>query len=318
MNVEPGLVTTVIPVFNRARAVGEAVDSVLAQSWRPIEIIIVDDGSTDDTPAKLYSLQAAHPDLITIHHQANAGPGPAREAGLAVARGEFVQFLDSDDLLLPGKFAAQVAGLQRDPGTDISYGLCLMRQAGKPDVPTHGTDTEHIELFPAVLKGRIWPTLAPLYRRSLCRRVGAWSQLRVLEDWDYDCRAGLLGVRLHYVEHPVGVVRRGRDDHAGLAWMASPQVMRDRGEAYARVAGYAREAGLDSRLPEVRQLVRSLFWMARNMAACGLEFESRRLFGLARSMAVDGRAQYVAYALFARFAGWARTARWSQRLSRRA
>ena len=96
-----GLVSTVIPVHNRAALLQEAVASVLAQTYRPIEVIVVDDGSTDDTPEAARALVAQHAGEVFVVHQPNAGPGMAREAGRRAARGEFIQYLDSDDVLLP-------------------------------------------------------------------------------------------------------------------------------------------------------------------------------------------------------------------------
>ncbi|MGD0948065.1 MAG: glycosyltransferase family A protein, partial [Candidatus Binatia bacterium] len=100
----PGLITTIIPVYNRPQLLRQAVASVLAQTYQPIEIVIVDDGSTDDTPQVAETLREQHPDEVAVLRQPNRGPGPAREAGRRAARGEFVQYLDSDDLLLPDKF----------------------------------------------------------------------------------------------------------------------------------------------------------------------------------------------------------------------
>jgi glycosyltransferase involved in cell wall biosynthesis len=139
--VESGLVTTIIPVFNRAPMLREAVASVLAQTYRPIEILIVDDGSTDDTGAVADAFAAEHPDVIRVIHQQNKGVGPAREAGRLAARGEFIQHLDSDDLLYPRKFELQVAGLRAHPECGASYGWtresrrffrpCCSRAGGK-------------------------------------------------------------------------------------------------------------------------------------------------------------------------------------------
>src|SRR5205814_5528871 len=84
-----GLVSTIIPVHNRAGLLREAVASVLAQTYRPIEIIIVDDGSTDDTARIADALAAESPGVVRAVHQANAGQGPAREAGRRLATGEF-------------------------------------------------------------------------------------------------------------------------------------------------------------------------------------------------------------------------------------
>src|SRR4051795_5577813 len=98
--MQQGIVSTIIPVFNRPAMLREAVASVLAQTYRPIEIIIVDDSSTDDTPVVIDELAARHPEVRGIRRP-NGGPGLARESGRGEARGEFIQYLDSDDLLMP-------------------------------------------------------------------------------------------------------------------------------------------------------------------------------------------------------------------------
>src|SRR6185503_12200391 len=127
--IVPGLVSTIIPVYNRAAMLAEAVNSVLAQAHRPIEIIVVNDGSTDDTQTKANGLAALHPNEIRVIHQANTGPGLAREAGRQVASGEFIQYLDSDDLLLPRKFELQVEGLRSNPDCGVSYGKTRYRHS---------------------------------------------------------------------------------------------------------------------------------------------------------------------------------------------
>lgn len=95
----PGLVSVVIPVYNRSGMLRRAVDSVLAQTWSQFEVIISDDGSTDDTPGFIESLCCAYPDRIRSVRNSNQGPGLAHEAGRQLVRGEFIQYLDSDDLL---------------------------------------------------------------------------------------------------------------------------------------------------------------------------------------------------------------------------
>ena len=115
-----GLVSTIIAVHNRPLLLREAVASVLAQTYRPIEIIIVDDGSTDETGREAEALAAKHSEVRTIHRK-NGGPGAARETGRLAARGEFIQYLDSDDLLLPKKFVLQVTGLRQHTDCHVSY-----------------------------------------------------------------------------------------------------------------------------------------------------------------------------------------------------
>jgi len=131
-----GLVSTVIPVFNRPVLLQEAVQSVLEQTYRPIEIIIVDDGSTDDTPAIAKKLCRQYPEFIHVIYLVNCGPGLAREAGRLKARGEFIQYLDSDDILLPHKFEIQVKSLNGHPECGISYGKTRHYKRGQQPINT--------------------------------------------------------------------------------------------------------------------------------------------------------------------------------------
>src|SRR5262245_5979279 len=116
-----GLVSTIIPVYNRSTLLREAVASVLAQTYRPVEIIVVDDGSTEETGREAQGLAGTDAEVRAIHRD-NGGPGAAREMGRLAARGEFIQYLDSDDLLLPIKFELQVAGLRQCSDCVVSYG----------------------------------------------------------------------------------------------------------------------------------------------------------------------------------------------------
>ncbi len=110
------LVSVVIAVYNGAAYLGEAIESVLAQDYSPIEIIVVDDGSTDETPAVCGRFPT-----LRYHYQANQGSAIARNAGVALAQGEYLAFLDHDDLWLPEKTSRQVAALQALPGVDIVF-----------------------------------------------------------------------------------------------------------------------------------------------------------------------------------------------------
>ena len=97
------LVSTIIPVFNGERLLPEALDSVFRQDYRPIEVIVVDDGSTDGT-----SLVARSCPEVRYLYQSNQGLGAARNAGIAAACGEFIAFLDADDIWLPRKLSSQM------------------------------------------------------------------------------------------------------------------------------------------------------------------------------------------------------------------
>src|SRR4030095_15327322 len=109
------LVSVIVTFYNQAEFVASALDGVLAQSYRPVEVIVVDDGSADDTLRAC----AAYGDRITVVHQENVGPSGARNAGLQRARGSLIAFLDGDDLWTPEKLEAQVEGLLRYPESGL-------------------------------------------------------------------------------------------------------------------------------------------------------------------------------------------------------
>ncbi|HYH08080.1 MAG TPA: glycosyltransferase family A protein [Thermoanaerobaculia bacterium] len=305
------LVTTIIPVFNRPAMLREAVGSVLAQTYRPIEIIIVDDGSTDETPAVADALAREHPEVRVIH-QTNRGVGPARDAGRRAARGEFIQHLDSDDLLYPRKFELQVAGLDAHPECGVSYCWTRTRQLDGTFEPHSAKRTgERVEsMFPAMLEQRWWHTPTPLYRASLIQRAGEWLALRNEEDWEYDARIASFGVRLHYVEEWLVEVRQHSEDRLSARGLERA-VLRDRATAHARILEHAQRAGITPDAPEMRRYARELFLLSRQCGAAGLREESKMLFALARDASGDRRnhAQFRLYALATKLLGWQLTGR---------
>jgi glycosyltransferase involved in cell wall biosynthesis len=310
-----GLVSTVIPVYNRPAMLREAVDSVLAQTWRPIEIIIVDDGSTDGTPAVEAELRQRYPDTVRVLHQTNAGPGVARQLGLDAVKGEFVQFLDSDDLLLPEKFALQIAGLRRDPDADIAYGKVHARADGQrlPN-PAQRTGECVRTLFPALLQEPIWPRTAPLYRHAALLKVGAWPRKRQLEDWEYDAQAAALGLKLHYDDVFLAEARDHGEPRLCYRWRSDESALRDMVSAHIAVLAHARRAGIEREAPEMQRFARSLFWMARIAGARGLSDEARQLLELARAISITPAWEFRLFGVLATVFGWRRTSQWSEHL----
>jgi glycosyltransferase involved in cell wall biosynthesis len=161
---DPPLVSIVIPCYNHARYLGGSLKSVLAQNWPCIESIVVDDGSADDT-----SVVAAHGGASHVVRQTNQGLSRARNAGLAVARGTYVLFLDADDELLPD---AVRSGVERHPRAGCVARRCrLMDASGRPLTVTH-TELDSRDLYRELLHVNfVWTPGAALFRRDAIRAI---------------------------------------------------------------------------------------------------------------------------------------------------
>ena len=280
-----GLVSTIIPVFNRPHMVQRAVHSVLEQTYRPIEILLVDDGSTDDTPAVLMALQRLHPTHIRVLHQANAGPGAARELGRLAARGAYIQYLDSDDWLLPNKFADQVAALASNPDCAIAYGTArLVDGSGRVLAdPSRRTAEQHTQLFPALLVERWWHTHTPLLRRSISDAAGPWLGFRP-EDWDLEARMGALGARLVHCGSTVSC-QLEHNSSARVSRGPATAYLLDEARFLPRLAACALLAGVAPQAPEWEHLARWCFLRARQLHAAGATDQGDQLLALSRALA---------------------------------
>jgi glycosyltransferase involved in cell wall biosynthesis len=164
------LASIVIPCYNQGRYLGDAIASASRQSHPDVEVLVVDDGSTDDTPR----VAAAHP-AVTYLRQENAGTAAARNHGLRASRGEFVVFLDADDRLLPDAVAAGVAHLAAHPDAAFVTGhVRLIDEAGAPGVvpdQAHGPAG-----YASLLRWNyIWTPGVVTYRRSAVEAAGGFD-----------------------------------------------------------------------------------------------------------------------------------------------
>jgi len=171
------LVSVIVPVYNGEDFLGDALASIRQQDYCPLEIVIVNDGSTDGTA----ELAAALGQDIDWIHQENSGPSAARNAGLATARGEFIAFLDADDLWPPGKLQAQVELLLANSAAEIVLGrIQCIGHSGTPQ--SVAADSEGF-LFGVLLGGAV-------FRKSVFSKVGFFDEdLRYSEDHDWFFRA---------------------------------------------------------------------------------------------------------------------------------
>jgi glycosyltransferase involved in cell wall biosynthesis len=211
------LVSIIIPCYNYGAYVADAIGSLQAQSYEHWEAIVVDDGSTDNTASQVAAL-ANNDDRIIYVHQSNKGVSAARNAGMALAKGEIVQFLDADDLLSSNKLHAHVEHFRCNPSTDISYSkfryfsdenpgklysnykLSSVTEWSKP-VTGEGNST-----FPAFIKKNNLPIQAAMFRRDFLKRVGEFDLgMHALEDWDFLLRCILRGALMAGVTEPTAM-----------------------------------------------------------------------------------------------------------------
>jgi glycosyltransferase involved in cell wall biosynthesis len=188
-----GLVSVIIPTYNRANLIRETLDSVYEQHYRPIEIIVVDDGSEDNTETVVKSwsegLSADGNLTVTYHRQENQGVASARNTGIKKSKGDKIQLLDSDDKLHPNKICTQVEALRSHPPAKYIY--CLTTRFGGEGDQSEGMGydiTEHG--LQRALVEHPYQTSAALYERGLLCTTGPFGKkLHTAEDWEFAIRA---------------------------------------------------------------------------------------------------------------------------------
>ncbi len=287
MNSEtvPGLVSTIIPVHNRAVLLREAVTSTLEQTWPSLETIIVDDGSTDGTGEVADALARADTRVRVIHLQRTGRIGLVREAGRRAARGEFIQYLDSDDLLAPTKFATMIAALRADPEADLAYCYTRRYQRGteRRDLPAERTGQSLGRMLPGFLERRIWHTSTPLYRRTLIDRIGPWTDLQFWEDIEYDVRIAATQPRLVHVREFLTDYRDHDEPRASeLAAYVDPACMEDAARAAELMLAHLTGAGLGADHPDVRHLLDDAAMIAQRCRDLGFDVAAARCEALRR------------------------------------
>tara|TARA_R110001599_G_scaffold108057_3_gene271004 strand:+ start:6493 stop:7506 length:1014 start_codon:yes stop_codon:yes gene_type:complete len=184
---EPGLISIIIPTFDRAHIICDTLISVASQDYPLFEILIVDDGSTDNTAEVVAAWRAKNPGIrLKYVRQKNRGVAAARNHGMRISKGEFFYFLDSDDLVLPRSLSLLIAVLRE---TDAPYALGEILST---DFEGNILETQYLKRWTAsadsVLRNQ-WLTHAALYRRSAVVTVGFYNEgLRCGEDTEFHWR----------------------------------------------------------------------------------------------------------------------------------
>jgi len=179
----PPLISVVIPAFNREAFLGEAIDSAIVQTYPNIEIIVVDDGSTDRTP----EVAAGYGDRVVLLRQANAGASAARNTGIGRARGELIALLDSDDRWLPDKLALQ-APLFADSRVGLAHGAIRCFRSANGNALCEYFPGERLDVHD-LLGHRGLCTQTLVFRRRIMEEVGGFDpSFKTAEDWEWTIR----------------------------------------------------------------------------------------------------------------------------------
>src|SRR5215217_7258738 len=210
--MEP-LVSVIVPTYNYGRFISETIECLRAQTYAEWECMIVDDGSTDDT-AEVVARYSKADARIKFFRQPNRRQAAARNHGLAQMRGEYVQFLDADDLIEPEKLEKQVAYLENHPDVDILYGsvryfrseaptarLHTMWGVDKPWMPGISGRGKHV--LEVLIEQNIMVINSPLIPRRVIDLVGLFDEaLPPAEDWDYWVRCAIAGMTFQFADLP--------------------------------------------------------------------------------------------------------------------
>lgn len=205
--MEGPLVSVIIPTFNRARFLVEALESVFSQTYRPLEVLVVDEASTDETPKVVSRFP-----VIYVRRPVRRGPAAARNRGIVLSRGELVSFLDSDDLWLPEKIARQVAFFQEHPQAVAVQPEEIWIKEGRQVKPKRQHRKPHGYFFHRAVKLCVVSPSGVMLRRKILEEIGLFDEeFPVCEDYELWLR---LAVRypVHLLPEPLVIKRGGHAD----------------------------------------------------------------------------------------------------------
>jgi len=197
------IVSIIIPVYNDEKHVADAIESALNQTMKEVEVIVVDDGSTDGTPGVLKRYEGR----IKIIRQENKGPGAARNAGIKASRGRYICFLDADDTFMPEKVEAQATFLEsrKEVGLCFSRFVRILERAGDRKVRRISVPEDN-DWAQAIVENMLLHLDAMLFRKEWLEKVGMFDE-RLLTNQDRDllCRLALAGCKFGGTDHIVAV-----------------------------------------------------------------------------------------------------------------
>jgi glycosyltransferase involved in cell wall biosynthesis len=201
------MVSIVIPAYNAEKTIVQTLKSVFAQTYRPIEVIVINDGSTDATAATISAMK----EEITLVNIENSGVSYARNLGLSYAKGKYIQFLDSDDLLVADKLTIQVNALE-DSVADVAYGNWQrFTQSGEEIIVNQTIEKEITAPAEIDLFTHFWcPPAVLLYTKEITNQLKWRENLPVIQDARYLLDAAIAHGKFIYVPTVLALYRDGQ------------------------------------------------------------------------------------------------------------
>lgn len=216
-------VTVIIATFNYGRYIADALRSVQDQTLRALECLIIDDASTDNTAVVVAKFTGTDPRFRYIRLERNVGVSAARNRGLSEAKGEYIQFLDADDVIAPSKLELQAKVLDASPELSVVYSD-VVRFSGAVDfaavgetIPADKFQGDPRSVVSRLLRGNAFRLNTVLFRRRLVDKLGGFQEhLRHVEDWDLWMRFASAGHRFQFLDEPAAMAGV-RVEHASLS-----------------------------------------------------------------------------------------------------
>lgn len=202
------LVSIIVPTYNGSKWVAETINSLLSQSWQNIQLVIVDDCSTDDTVATIEAID--DPRIVLVSTDTNSGIGPARNRALREATGKYVAFCDHDDLWLPEKLSRQIRFLEDNPDLGMAYSdvYYMLDEERTEQTLFEERPPKRGAVFDVLLESNFIPNMTTVARRDCIQDIGDFTSDNMLsEDLDYWLRFAAK-YSIDYVDAPLAYHRR--------------------------------------------------------------------------------------------------------------
>ncbi len=232
------VVSVIIPTFNREKMILECLDSIKNQTYRPIQVIVIDDGSSDNTHAlvKKWKKDNTEPKQFEIcyYYQRNSGAPSARNLGIIKSKGAYIQFLDSDDFLAPAKFADAAFEFRLNEELDLVYCLRADFNHDNKEITKFKKETANLEqsCTPQEVSLKSMWTALPVCKREVVIAAGEWdTNLSSMQDWEYFGRISKISRRAKLVPEVQAYCRNHSSNRVSNSDWGSPKALRSHARA---------------------------------------------------------------------------------------